>query len=408
MAKSIQFRTVALFCAAAAVLLVGCFAAVYVLFEREVRNQLDRQLSETAAPVIADQIADPDERDVDQLNLPDAYFEVLDGAGKVTQRSKNLKSDLPLSLTKAGRLPVSTSFETVSMPDVGELRTAIIPFEIAGRMWALAVGTPTRHARGALSTFTAFAVLLFALSLALMAVVSTFYARKLELVVGQLRQFVSDASHELKTPLSVLRGETELLLSRPRSSEEYEQALHIMESELKTMSRIVEGLFTLSMADAGQLRFAPEPVCVDDVLEESIALATPFANSRGIRIERKLQNGIVLPGNAAFLRQLFLIFIDNAIKYSPAQRLLRVSLAAGSEVRVSFEDQGIGIANEHRRMIFERFFRVTNTDDVETQSGGLGLAIAQAIVTAHGGSIECESELGVGSIFTVRLPFASR
>jgi two-component system sensor histidine kinase ResE len=109
-----------------------------------------------------------------------------------------------------------------------------------------------------------------------------------------------------------------------------------------------------------------------------------------------------------FLRQLFLIFIDNAIKYSPAQRLLRVSLAAGSEVRVSFEDQGIGIANEHRRMIFERFFRVTNTDDVETQSGGLGLAIAQAIVTAHGGSIECESELGVGSIFTVRLPFASR
>jgi hypothetical protein len=95
-----------------------------------------------AAPVIADQIADPDERDVDQLNLPDAYFEVLDGAGKVTQRSKNLKSDLPLSLTKVGRLPVSTSFETVSMPDVGELRTAIIPFEIAGRCGHLPSALP--------------------------------------------------------------------------------------------------------------------------------------------------------------------------------------------------------------------------------------------------------------------------
>src|SRR6185503_18801145 len=108
------------------------------------------------------------------------------------------------------------------------------------------------------------------------------------------------------------------------------------------------------------LRFAPEPVFVDDVLEESIALATPLAASRGIRIERSLQHGVVLPGNAAFLRQLFLIFIDNAIKYSPAERLLQVSLATSSEVRVCFQDQGIGIAKEHLRRIFERFFRVAN------------------------------------------------
>jgi signal transduction histidine kinase len=356
--------------------------------------------------VIADQIADPEERDVDQLNLPDAYFEVLDGTGKVTQRSKNLKSDLPLSLTKVGHIPGSTSFETVSIPDVGELRTAIIPFEIAGEMWALAVGTPTRYARGALSTFITFAVLLFVLSLLLMAVVSAFYARRLDSVVGQLRQFVSDASHELKTPLSVLRGETELLLSRPRNTGEYQQALQIMESELKTMSRIVEGLFTLSMADAGQLKLAAEPVCVDDVLEESIALATPLAESRSIRIERSLQHGVMLLGNAGFLRQLFLIFLDNAVKYSPAKRLLRVSLATDTEIRVCFEDQGIGIAREHLGLIFERFFRVASTDDAETQSGGLGLAIAQAIVQAHGGSIECQSELGIGSVFIVRLPLS--
>jgi signal transduction histidine kinase len=208
--------------------------------------------------------------------------------------------------------------------------------------------------------------------------------------------------------LSVLRGETELLLSRPRRTDEYEQALRIMEGELKTMGRIVEGLFTLSMADAGQLKFSPEPVYVDDVLEESIALATPLAQSRSIRIEKSLQHGVVLPGDAAFLRQLFLIFIDNAIKYSPAERLLRVSLVTGSEIRVCFEDQGIGIAKEHLRLIFERFFRVANPDDVETQSGGLGLAIAQAIVRAHGGSIECRSELGIGSVFTVRLPLSTR
>jgi len=405
---SIQFRTVALFCAVAAVLLVGCFAGVHALFEREIRNQLDRQLSETAAPVIADQVADPEERDVDQLNLPDAYFEVLDGEGKVLQRSKNLKLDLPLSAATDRRLPASTSFETVSAAEVGELRAAVVPFEVEGKTWALVVAGTTRQVRGALSTFTTFAAVLFGFSLALMALVSTFYARKLELVVGQLRQFVSDASHELKTPLSVLRGETELLLSRPRSTGEYEQALQIMESELKTMSSIVEGLFTLSMADAGQLKFAPEPVFVDDVLEESIALATPLAESRGIRIEKNLQHGVMLPGNAAFLRQLFLIFLDNAIKYSPTERPLRVSLATGADVRVCFEDQGFGIAKEHLHRVFERFFRVGKGSDVESQSGGLGLAIAQAIVRAHGGSIECQSELGVGSVFTVRLPSSTR
>jgi len=218
---------------------------------------------------------------------------------------------------------------------------------------------------------------------------------------------VSDASHELKTPLSVLRGETELLLNRSRSPEEYEKALRIIDGELKMLSRIVEGLFTLSIADAGQLRFAAEQVYVDDILEESVALAGPFAKSRGIRIERNLSHGVVVSGDPTFLRQLFLIFIDNAIKYSAAERLLRVNLSVGSDVKVSFEDQGIGIALEHLPHIFERFFRVAPRDDVESQSGGLGLAIAQAVVQAHGGSIECESELGVGSVFTVRLPLVT-
>jgi len=403
---SIQLRTMLLFCAAAGVLLIGSFVSAYVLFDRAVRSQLDRQLTETAGPIIADQITDPEEKDVDQLNLPEAYFEVVDqSSGRVLQRSKNLKSDLPLRIAQP--FPSEPLFQTLSASELGELRVALVPFRVGNQRWALAVAGPTREVRAALGTFTKFAFLLLAVSLALMAGVSAFYARKLDLVVGQLRQFVSDASHELKTPLSVLRGETELLLNRPRSTADYEQALRIIDGELKTLSRIVEGLFTLSMADAGQLKFAAEQVCVDDVLEESVALAAPLAESRGIRIERNLQHGVVVSGDPTFLRQLFLIFIDNAIKYSSAGRLLRVNLAAGSEVKVTFEDQGIGIAREHIRRIYERFFRVAQRDAIDSQSGGLGLAIAQAIVRAHGGSIECESELGVGSVFTVRLPFAA-
>ena len=403
--QSIRFRTVLLFCGAAGVLMVAAFIGAYVLFYRAVTARFDHQLSETARPIIADQIADPEERDVDQLNLPDAYFEVVSQQGQVLQRSKNLKTNLPLDLPKL--FPSGPAFQTVFMPDLGEVRVALVPFHLGEEEWALAVGAPTQEVLSALSTFRNFAILLLAVSLALMAIVSAFYARRLDLVVGQLRQFVSDASHELKTPLSVLRGETELLLNRSRSPEEYEKALRIIDGELKMLSRIVEGLFTLSMADAGQLRFAPEQVFVDDVLEESLALARPFAKSRGIRIERNLSHGVVVSGDPTFLRQLFLIFIDNAIKYSPPGRLLRVSLAAGADVKVSFEDEGIGIGREHLKHIFERFFRVAPQDDAESQSGGLGLAIAQAIVQAHGGSIECSSELGVGSVFTVRLPFVT-
>lgn len=256
----------------------------------------------------------------------------------------------------------------------------MIPFQAGGRPWLFAVAASTRDVEAAVQTLRYFALFLFPASLLLTAVIFSFYANhlflRIESVVGQLRQFVSDASHELRTPLAVLQGETELLLARPRTTAEYESAARILDAELKKLSRIVDGLFTLSMADAGQLRVASEPLYLEEVLEESCALAAPMAQQKQIRIERELQHDVQFSGDAAFLRQLFLIFIDNAIK----------------------------IAKEHLSRIFERFFRAPQTGSPENHSGGLGLAIAQAIVQAHHGSIECHSQPGLGSVFTIRLP----
>jgi signal transduction histidine kinase len=202
----------------------------------------------------------------------------------------------------------------------------------------------------------------------------------------------------------VLQGETELLLARPRSADEYKTAAQVMESELKKLTRIVDGLFTLSMADAGQLRIHAEPLYLEEILEESCSLALPLATQKNIRIEREFQHDVLFKGDAAFLRQLFLIFLDNALKYSPPASRVRVMLQKNEEVRISFEDEGIGIAKEDLPRIFERFFRAAPSTD--TQSGGLGLAIAQAIVQAHDGTIECRSVPGEGSTFTVRFPLA--
>jgi signal transduction histidine kinase len=223
--------------------------------------------------------------------------------------------------------------------------------------------------------------------------------------VRQLRQFVTDASHELRTPIAVLHGETELLLSKPRTAEEYQKTLSIFDDELKKLTRMVEGLFTLSIADAGQLHLESEPLYINEVLEEACSLVASRARKKGIAILRQLEKEIPYNGDEAFLHQLFLIFLDNAIKYSPERCVIHVTLEqTGTTIRVCFQDHGIGISPEHLPFIFERFYRAAPSTSGDSHSGGLGLAIAQAIARAQNGSIECTSTPGLGSIFTVVLP----
>jgi signal transduction histidine kinase len=396
--RSIRWRMIFLFCITAGVLLAVSYAGFYFVFQRVVREEFDRRLSEIAAPIILDISGDPEDKDVEQLDIAYEYFEVLDLSGAVLQRSKTLKENLPVS--------VQPGLQTIHLADAGEIRVNVIPFQAGKYSWLFVAGASTRDVESALAALRNFALVLLPASLLLTAGVFGLYSNhllgRIDAVVRQLRQFVSDASHELRTPLAVLQGETELLLARQRTTAEYEGAVRVMDSELKNLSRMVDGLFTLSMADAGQLRIAPEPLYLEEVLEESCGLAAPLASHKKIQIERELQHDVLFNGDATFLRQLFLIFIDNAIKYSPSGTRVRVTLTKKDDVRVCFADQGIGIAKQDVPHIFERFFRAAPS--TETQSGGLGLAIAQAIVRAHNGSIECESEPGAGSVFTVAFP----
>ena len=399
--RSIRWPMLVLFCVTAGLLLGVSYAGLYVVFQRVVRGQFDRRITEIAAPIIADIAVDPDDKDVDLLNITDEYFEVLDSSGTVLQRSRNLHENLPVSL--------QLGFQTIRLSSIGEIRASLIPYQAGENSWIFVAAASTREVTESLAAVRRFALVLLPASLLLTAAVFSFYSNQLlariDAVVGQLRQFVSDASHELRTPLSVLQGETELLLARPRTAVEYEDAARVMELELKKLTRIVDGLFTLSMADARQLRIAREALYLEEVLEESCGLAMPLANHKKIRIERDLQQDVQFNGDATFLRQLFLIFLDNAIKYSRSGSRVLVTLTKKDDVRVCFQDEGIGIAKEDLPHIFERFFRAEPS--TETQSGGLGLAIAQAIAQAHNGTIECQSQAGLGSSFTVRLPITN-
>src|SRR6266851_2444827 len=452
--RTLRLRMMLLFCTVVGVLLAASYLAFWGLLARAVHTQINRQLLETARPIIADMASEPNAKDIDRLNLPGEFFELLDQNGHVLQQSMNLAAPMKLNgLNVAGSQP---TFGIAALENGETVRVALIPFQQGNQSQVFAVAIPTFGTNRVLDSFGRVALLLFPLSLLLTAGISALYVGKslapikdltkhaalmakrvtnrqgfwtplpvsspddelgrlavtfnhllksVDSAVLQLRQFVTDASHELRTPLAVLHGETELLLSKSRSAEEYRQTLYVFDDEFKKLTRIVEGLFTLSMADAGQLHLVCEPLYINEVLEETCALVNSRARAKNIRIVHQLDHEVPYLGDEAFLHQLFLIFLDNAIKYSPNGTTIRVALKNGDgEVRASFADHGMGISSQHLPFIFERFYRAAPAGSGETHSGGLGLAIAQAIARAQGGSIECQSTPGVGSTFTVVLP----
>jgi signal transduction histidine kinase len=453
---SLRFRMMLLFCMVVGGLLLGTYGIIYSIFARELRVQLDRELSEAAGPMVADLAKNAPEEDVFQLDLPDQYLELLTASGQPLNMSRNWREH-PIdvgNLSFQGQEPIFREIQTSR----GRLRMELIPFRLQGQSVVLAIAAPTRDIDTVLLHFRQVLMILLPVSLLLTAVVSAWYVgRSLSPIaemtehaarltraiaapgqvdikapriasnstdelghlaatfnelfgrviaaIHQLRQFVSNASHEMRTPLAVLQGETELLLSERREPEEYQKTLEVIHGELRHLSRIVEGLFTLSMADAGQLRIANDPLYVNEVLEEACEIAVPLARSKGISIEQNLDLEIASRGDESFLRDLFLVFLENAVKYSPPNTKIRVSLSRiNGSARVQFQDQGIGISAEHVPHIFERFYRGTGSSAVEARSGGLGLAIAQAIANAHEGRIECQTALGRGSTFTIMLP----
>ena len=151
-----------------------------------------------------------------------------------------------------------------------------------------------------------------------------------------------------------------------------------------------------------------EPLYLNEVLEQACARIEPIAEAKGIAIGRDLNLDLAYLGDEVFLQELAIIFLDNAIKYSPSNTEVRVQLdRVEDNVRITFEDEGCGIASEDCDRIFERFFRGRNVSSSESRSGGLGLAIAKAIVEAQGGSITCNSVLGSNTTFVVTLPYVA-
>jgi len=222
------------------------------------------------------------------------------------------------------------------------------------------------------------------------------------------RRFISDASHELRTPVSILRGEAEVALSQAsRSPEEYRESLAVLHQEAQRLARIVEDLFTLTRADAGEYRLAHSDFYLDELVADCVRAARALAQAKNITLVAVTPEELPVRADEDLLRRMILNLLDNAIKYTPAGG--NISVACGcvpDGYEVSVTDSGPGIPAEMQSRIFERFFRV---DRSRARSGvdggaGLGLSIARWIAEAHLGRIDLARSDATGSTFTVRVP----
>jgi heavy metal sensor kinase len=434
---------------------------LHILLQRYLINQVDENLSIYSARVHGtlhpQEIPDPLDYEVIHFKLPPInefaspgiYIQLIDRSGNVVVKSNNLgEQELPVnpSLISQG-FAGNVAIETVAAGGSASVRMMVSPLYLRDQVLLLEVAHSLNHIDAAMRQvrWALLASILVALILAsvsgaavvrgALAPVSriTKTAREIETSsdlsrrvdykgtadeIGELattfdhmirhldkvfqsqRYFVADASHELRGPLTVIRGNLDLL-KRKLGEEERQESLKAIERESIGMSKIVDDFLLLAEVESGQPA-QQQTVPLKNILAEEIKRAKALVGGRKIILER--QEDLTVQGDPQRLRQLLANLVDNAIKHTLKDGTITLSLFRdGSWARLEVADSGIGIPPEHLPHIFDRFYRVDKARSRGSGGTGLGLAIVKGIAEQHDGKVTVTSEPGKGSKFTVWL-----
>ena len=402
------------FAAILLVLGVGLFTAI----ARQIDRELDASVRRAALELIgAARVREMEARQargavvdaVDELHIPDRSLYLFDGAGNLIRPDTANDRLRALARDAARDSVVEREFD-----EAREGRTIQVHaerFKLADGHWYVAMAVADRvefEDRYAL-LIAAFAVASL-VALALVIGGGALLARKstapVQQAFEQMRRFMADAAHELRTPITILRTRADVARQRPREPAEYAATLADIEGDAARMGAIVDDLLTLARADAGERRLRLERCFLDDVAVDAVQEARPLAERRGVRLEVGAFEEAPVLGEPALLRQASLILLDNALKYTPAEGTVTVAVGAtGGDCTLVVRDTGTGIPPEVLPHVFERFYRGAPAEGREP-GAGLGLAIARWVAEAHGGTIAVESEPGLGTAVTIRLPAA--
>jgi len=436
--------------------LVGCGVAVYLVLGYVLMKGIDEALAGQYGEIRErlvkrdelEEIAEPEE------DRERAYLvEVKDGEGRTVARSANLHGlspPRPRDIAAAAR----PMYHTEWMAPIGVARFLSCQVRSGRDEWMVQVGLPLaeyHHELGQLRT-----VLLTILPLGLLAAVSGGYwlaghalgpiqritetARRitaknlderiavpnpgdelgrlaetlnamitrLEHAFDAMRQFTADASHELLTPLTAMRTETEIALRAERPADQYRRVLTSVLEEVERMTRLADDLLLLSREDARLEPAARGPVRLDKLVCGVAEHMEVVATEAGLKLKVGGLPPVSVLGDADGLRQVFFNLLDNAVKYTrPGGSVAVAGRQEGPSAIIEVSDTGIGIPPECLPRVFDRFFRVDKSRSRQMGGAGLGLSIAKALVERHGGRIEAESSTGKGSTFRVSLPIAA-
>jgi signal transduction histidine kinase len=407
------------FFAILALLGVGLFATITNRFDGELDASLAQATAELARVVQArDRTAPGSSVPLDSmldLRIPDRVLVVTDTLGRPLGRAP-LDAHLVDLARAATRIGTAGAVFTAEPARLLRARAERISLGGGRTLVAIAVADEIeiedRYASliAIFGTAAVAALILVALGGWLLARQST---APVERSIAHMRRFMADAAHELRTPISVVRSRAEVALQRERDGDEYTQALAGIARETERLGGIVEDLLMLARADAGERPIERRRVFLDDIALDAADAARVIAERKRVRLEVGDFEEAPVEGDPTLLRQLAIILLDNAIKFTPAGGRVSVSVRSlPLGATLSVVDTGIGIEAAQLPHVFERFYRGdpsrTRAPDASASEGvGLGLSIARWIAEEHGGSIAIESKPGAGTTVTVHLPSAS-
>jgi signal transduction histidine kinase len=381
---------------------------LFVVVSRQLSQQLDDSLrSATLELVRAARIREMEAASasggvmdaVDELEIPGRMLYVLDLHGNPINAAK-----VDDWISEAARRAAMVGETTIQreMPNEQTLRLHALRFKLASgkELVAVAVADHVELEDNYADLITAFAGVAFA-ALVLVAAGGFVLVRKstepIERSILFMRRFMADAAHELRTPITVLRTRAEVALQQPREASDYVSALRGVEAESKRLGGIVDSLLVLARADAGERPLVKERFFLDDVAIDAADAARLVARQKGVELTLDEFEEAAVVGDAALIRQLIMILLDNAIKFTDPGGVvrLRVSTQNGAAT-FTVEDTGIGIRSDEQARVFERFFR-GDTARSRGDGAGLGLSIASWIAREHGADIALSSEPGKGT-----------
>jgi signal transduction histidine kinase len=398
------------------ILLLG--ASLFAVIRYQISQQLDDSLtSATEELVRAARIREAEAKSargrvvdaVDELTIPDRALYLLDTLGNA------IKPDTAAEwIRAAAREAAKTGQNNVQIDtrDDETLRLHALVFKLAsGRhLVAVAVADQVELEDRYADLIAAFGGVALA-ALVLVAAGGFLLVQKstapIERSVLFIRRFMADAAHELRTPITVLRAHAEVALQQPRDAANYVLSLRGIEAEARRLGGIVDSLLVLARADSGERQVEHERFFLDDVAIDAAAAAQVVGRQKRVAVTVEEFEEAPIVGDSGLIRQLLMILLDNAMKFTDAggEVRVRVSMPQGVPTFV-VEDTGIGIRPEDLPSVFQRFFR-GDTARGRTEGAGLGLSIASWIAREHGAEISMTSETGTGTRVAIRFPRGS-